>query len=249
MAVTSRLQLKKAFEKGAIPTQQDFSNLIDSMIHKQEDGLISEDEGLRISPKGPNKRLLTFFSNLTDFKPTWSIEQYPKNSPEFGLNLVNQEGESKLFIRHDGNIGIGTNEPTTKLDVNGNVNMQGRRGTYTSGQVPGDGGWYNITPKLSQCHAFELIAKISKPGRGLHAMLHAFALSTFKGSKSQITKSHAYYNSFRDKLDLRWVGNNFNYYLQIKTKRNYGAGNMINYYLTNLWWEDEEALTNTGTNS
>jgi hypothetical protein len=242
MAIASRVQLKKAFEKGAIPTQQDFSNLIDSMIHKQEDGLISEDEGLRLSPKGSDRRLLTFFDNLNGFKPTWALEQYPKNSPEFGLNLVDQQGESKLFIRYDGNVGIGTINPTNKLDVNGNMSMHGRRGTYMSGQVPGDGSWYTITPKLSQCHAFEIIAKVSKAGRGLHAMLHAVALSTFKGSKSPITKTHAYYNSFRDKMDIRWVGTNFNYALQIKTKRNYGAGNMISYYITNLWWEEGEEI-------
>lgn len=240
MAIASRVQLKKAFEKGAIPTQQDFTNLIDSMLHKQEDGLISEDDGLRLSPTGSDRRLLSFFQNFSDFKPAWAIEEYPKNSPEFGLNLIDGQGESRFFIRYDGNVGIGTLNPSTKLDVNGNVSMQGRRGTYMAGQVPGDGSWYTITPNLNECHAFEIIAKISKPGKGLHAMLHAFAYSTFKGSKSKITKSHAYYNSFRDKLDIRWAGSNFNYYLQIKTKRNYGAGNMISYYITNLWWEGNE---------
>jgi hypothetical protein len=63
MAITTRIDLKKAFEKGAVPTQQDFSNLIDSMIHKQEDGLISEDDGLRLSPKGSDKKLLSFFDS------------------------------------------------------------------------------------------------------------------------------------------------------------------------------------------
>ena len=237
MAIASRVQLKKAFEKGAIPTQDDFSNLIDSMIHKQEDGLISEETGLKLTPKGSDRKLITFFDNISDLKPTWAIEQYPKNSSEFGLNLVDQQGDSKLFIRYDGNIGIGTVEPATKLDVVGSISMHGRRGTYASGQVPGDGNWYTITPKLNQSRAFEIIAKISKPGRGLHAMMHAFALSTFKGSRSDITKTHAYYSSFRDKMDLRWAGSNFNYYLQIKTKRNYGVGNMISYYITNLWWE------------
>jgi hypothetical protein len=240
MAITSRIDLKKSFEKGAVPTQQDFSNLIDSMIHKQEDGLISEDNGLRLSPTGSDKRLLSFFDSLNNFKPTWTIEQYPKNSSEFGLNIADQEGDSKLFIRYDGHVGIGTLNPSTTLEVNGNISSQGRRGTYMTGQVPGDSNWYAITPKLNQCHAFEIIAKINKPGRGLHAMLHAFALSTFKGAKSTINKSHAYYSSFRDKIDLRWGGANFSYYLEIRTKRNYGEGNMISYYITNLWWEDEE---------
>jgi hypothetical protein len=240
MAIASRAQLKQAFEKGAIPTQQDFENLIDSMSHKEEGGIISEEDGLKLSPKGSNSKIITFFNNLSDFKPKWSIEQYPYHSAEFGLNLVDEQGDSKLFIQYNGNIGIGTSNPTSKLDVQGNVSLHGRRGTYAAGEVPADGTWYTITPQLTQCHAFEVIAKASKPGRGLHAMVHAFALSTFGSSKSQINKTHAYYNSFRDKIDLRWAGGTFNYYLQIKTKRNYGEGYLIKYYMTNLWWEENE---------
>lgn len=60
MAVVSRSQLKKAFEKEAIPTQQDFENLVDSMFHKQEDGLISQDDGLKLTLKGSARKMLTF---------------------------------------------------------------------------------------------------------------------------------------------------------------------------------------------
>lgn len=239
MAITSREGLKKNFEKGSIPTQQDFEDLIDSMFHKQDDGLISQDYGLRLSPKGSSSKLVTFFNNLNDFKPTWSIEQYPKNSPEFGLNISDRHGESKLFIQANGNIGIGTTNPQEKLTVNGSISMHGRRGTYASGEVPGDGNWHNITPPLNACHAFEVMAKIGKPGRGLYAMTHAIALSTFGHSSNKINKTKAYYGSFRNKIDLRWAGETFNYVLQIRTQRAYGEDSMIKYYVTNLWWEDE----------
>ncbi|MEL6412778.1 MAG: adhesin [Bacteroidota bacterium] len=239
MAIVNRSELKKAFEKGAIPSQEDFENLVDSMFHKQDDGLISQEDGLKLSPKGSARNLITFFNNLSDFKPRWGIEQYPKNNPEFGLNLVDQQGESRFFLQADGNIGIGTLNPTTKLDVNGNINMQGRRGTYASGEVPGDGQWHNITPKLNECHAFEVTAKIGKLGRGLYSMIHAFALSTFGNSRNRIRKTEAHYGSFRNRLELRWAGTTFNYYLQIRTRRNYGDASMIKYYITNLWWEED----------
>ncbi|MCG8341106.1 MAG: adhesin [Cytophagales bacterium] len=239
MAITGRGELKKAFEKGAIPSQEDFENLIDSMLHKQDDGLISQEEGLKLSPKGSSKRLLSFFNNLTDFKPKWSIGQYPQNSPEFGLNIVDEQGLSRLFIKSDGKVGIGTLEPKAALEVKGNINMQGRRGTYSFGEVPGDGEWHNITPKLSSYHAFEVIAKIGKPGKGMYAMVHAFALSTFGNSKSKIKKTDAYYSSFRNKIALRWKGSTFDYYLQIKTRRDYGDESFIKYYITNLWWDEQ----------
>lgn len=48
MGITSREALKKSFEKGSIPTQLDFEDLIDSMFHKQ-DHIISQDYGLSLS--------------------------------------------------------------------------------------------------------------------------------------------------------------------------------------------------------
>lgn len=240
MAIVSKNELKKSFAKGAIPTQDDFENLVDSMLHKQEDGQISQEDGLKLTPKGSAGKILTFFNNLSDLKPRWSIEQHPKNSPDFGLNLIDQGGKSQLFIKSGGHIGIGTINPTSKLDVAGNVNMHGRRGTYAAGEVPGDSEWHNITPKLNQCHAFEVTAQIGKPGRGMYSIIHAFALSAFGKSKSKIRKTEARYGSFRNKIDLRWAGQTFNYYLQIRTRRNYGDATMIKYYVTNLWWEDEE---------
>ena len=241
MAIVSRSQLKQAFEKGAIPTQEDFENLVDSMLHKHEDGLASQTDGLKLTPKGSSRKILTFFNHLGDLKPKWGLEQHPKNSPNFGLNLVDQKGESQLFIKPDGKIGLGTLNPTSKLDVVGNINMQGRRGTYATGEVPGDGEWHQITPHLNHCHAFEVVARVGKPGKGLYSIIHAFALSAFGRSSSRITKNEAHYGSFRNKLDLRWTGSTFDYYLQIRTKRNYGPAAMIRYYITNLWWEDEEA--------
>ncbi|XWN35366.1 MAG: adhesin [Roseivirga sp.] len=239
MAIVSRNQLKKAFEKGAIPSQQDFEDLVDSLYHKQDDGLISQEEGLKLSPKGSAKKMVTFFNSLSDLKPKWGIEQYPKDTPDFGLNLVDQGGESRLFIKEDGNVGIGTINPTAKLEVAGNIHMQGRRGLYASGEVPGNKEWHNITPQLSHCHAFEVVAQIGKPGRGLYSIIHAIALSAFGNSSNTIRKTEAHYGSYRNKLDLRWAGSTFDYYLQIRTRRDYGDASMIKYYVTNLWWEDE----------
>jgi len=238
MPIVDRAQLKRTFEEGSVPSQEDFENLIDSMIHKNDAGSISQEEGLKLSPQGSDRKLITFFDNLGDLKPMWGLEQFPRNDPDFGLNLVDRNGESKLFIQKDGNVGIGTTNPATKLDVEGNISMNGRRGTFAHGEIPGDKQWYNITPKLSSCHAFEVIAKIGKPGKGLYSMVYAIALSTFGRSKNKIMQTEAFYGSFTNKIDLRWSGGTFNFYLQMRTRRNYGKDCMIKYNITNLWWDD-----------
>ena len=109
-----------------------------------------------------------------------------------------------------------------------------------AGKYWATGVGHTIVDFLNECHAFEVMAKIGKKGRGLYAMTHAialstFALSTFGKSHSNIRHTKAYYGSFRNRIELRWAGDTFNYSLQIRTQRNYGEGRMIQYYVTNLW--------------
>lgn len=238
MAIVSREKLKKAFAKGAVPSEQDFQDLLDSMRHQEEDGLSSQEESLKLSPKGSHKRLIAFLNSISDLEPTWGLEQHPKGTPEFGLNLVDRNGKSRLYVSPQGRVGVGTLRPSATLEVAGPIVSTGRRGSYACGEVPGDAQWHSITPPLNFCHAFEVMAKIGKPGKGLYAMLHATALSTFGQSSSSIRKTQAHYGSFRNKLELRWAGTTFNYGLQIRTRRDYGSGHAIKYYITNLWWEE-----------
>lgn len=139
-------------------------------------------------------------SKLITFKHTWSIEQYLQNTPEFGLNLVDKQGKIRLLIQANGYVDIGTTNPSEELIANGNISMHEHRGVYTSCRMPGDGNWYNITPPLNACHAFEVITKIGKQGCGLYAMTHAIALSTFGDSSNKISTIKAYYDSFKIKL-------------------------------------------------
>jgi hypothetical protein len=243
MSVVNRNKLKEYFLKGKTPTQDNFRDLIDSMMHREEEALLSDDYGIKVSARGSDKRLLSFFSNISDRSPNWFVEPYPKKSEEFGLNFLSQHQDklvSHLFLGHNGNVGLGTLEPQNKLDVNGNIGMKGRRGYHYSGTVPGDGQWQNITPKLSRYQALEVMAQIGKKDKGMHAITHAIALSAFGQSRSAITKTRACFGSWRNKIDIRWRGTLYEYYLQVRTRRNYGEDHSIRYYITNLWWEDDE---------
>lgn len=240
MLIVDKAELKKAFKTGSVPTQEDFENLIDSMVHKHDNGFISQEDGLRLSPQVDNSKLMSFFEDMGDFSPRWSLEGKTNAEDQFNLKLLNKNNDSVLAIQADGKIGVGTATPSCTLDVNGTVAMNGRVGTYAHGIIPADGDWYAITPKLTSCHAFEVVAKVSKPGQGLHAMVHAIALATFGGGKNKLNTTHAHYGSFFNKIDLRWNGSTFNYRLDMRTRRNYGKGVMIRYHVTNLFPEEVE---------
>ena len=238
MSIVSRNELKKAFSTGATPSQGDFFNFIDSVIHKKEDGLFSDEHGLRILPTGGSKKIISFFNNINLNSPIWSLEYVPRSQTLYDLNFINPNGESVFFVNIDGFVGLGTDKPANRLDVVGNVSMHGRRGSFKQGEVPGDGQWHVIVPTLNKCQAFEIIAKINKPGKGMHAMTHAIALNTFNGDGKEINHTYAYYGSRRDRIKFRWTGTDFNYSLEAKTCRDYGEGFNIKFYVTNLWWEE-----------
>ena len=244
MSVKSRDILKYAFSNGSIPTQDDFSNFIDSFVHKKEDGLFSDDHGLRIVPTGNSQKLISFFNNLNVDSPLWSFEKNDRGKNAYDINIANIKSESVLYLSLDGNVGIGNKYPKEKIEVNGNVTYRGRRGTYKCGTIPGDGKWHVIVPSLNKCNAFEIIAKINKPGKGMHAIMYAIALSAFNGKRSDIVKHHAYYGSYREKIKLRWRGSDFNYNLEMKTFSDYGGSHNIEYYVTNLWWDSSDTNIN-----
>jgi hypothetical protein len=69
------------------------------------------------------------------------------------LDVTDSNGTSTLFVRDDGNVGIGTTSPDEKLEVNGGVKIGDTSNTnagtlrFNSGvlQVYQSGGWKTIT--------------------------------------------------------------------------------------------------------
>ncbi len=240
--VLGREDLKKHFRNGQVPTEYDFAFLIDSMINKQDDGFRKEnDNGLVISTTGNSKKLVTFLKNVNDLDPFFSIEKDEQGTASMLFNPVVENGddtgdEKSFFFGVEGKLGIGKrSEEHLKLDVAGFAGLQGRVGTFATGDVPADGKWHTILEGLDNCSAFEVKARTGKKGTGKFAILHAFALSAFVNSRSRIRKTSAHYGFFWNKLNLRFRGTTHNYSLQLRTNTNYGSNIDIYYKITNLW--------------
>ncbi|GLH76294.1 hypothetical protein SSBR45G_12020 [Bradyrhizobium sp. SSBR45G] len=126
----SRAALKSYFVKNAIPTEQQFSQLIDSVLNQRDDGVIKPGSGepLSIEAVGDFEKALNFYMQITDASPAWTLSLRPRSNPadpqtgKPGLSFNDPNGVSRLAINAaTGSVGIGVVTPTEALEVNGRI--------------------------------------------------------------------------------------------------------------------------------
>lgn len=234
MALQNRNTLMNFFRKGQIPTEGHFSDLIESMLNKVDDGMSKTiDDGLTLSPIGTSKKLISFFKSVEDKNPAWALEI---DSGRGDISFKNNLGDNVLTMSQKRMVAINkSTEPKYTLDVNGVIGSEGRVGTFKQGKVLADGKWHVVLEKLNGCYAFDIIAGVGKKRTGKYALLHAYAMSTFGRSNSKIQIHQAYYGSRCNKIDLRWSGNTHEFNLEMRTRCSYDGDFYVNYNITRLW--------------
>ncbi len=240
----TREELMTIFRNGQIPTENHFKMLIDSMINKEDDGFEKDDkEGFVITATNKSKRFLTLYKDVNDLDPFFFFEKDDKGEEAIKFKSADADTDDKtFFFGRDGSLGIGDRcNKEHRMHVDGFVGMDGRIGTYESGEVLADGRWKTILDNLKYCNAFEVVARTGKPlknGNPKFALFHAIAVATFGRRGSKIKKTSSHYGFFWNKINLRWRGSDNNYRLEIKTNSNYGNNIKIFYKITRLW-DDE----------
>ena len=245
MDLFNRITLKNFFRTGSVPTEVHFSNLIDSTINKIDDGFSkSAEDGLKLTPNGESGKLISFYEGVkgTSTEASWSLIINPGEVAR-GLSVGEKAGNSRLFFKEGGNVGVGTVMPSHKLEVEGTVAAQARVGTYNNtSEVPADGEWHIILDDLEACHAFEIVAKAEGvKKRGKYAISHAIAVSTHGNMGSSIRITQAYYGWVWHRIKFRWrKAAHGRYRLETKTVGHYGMDNddeviPIKFHITSLW--------------
>ena len=240
MQIFNRTSLKGFFQKGQAPTEVHFANMIDSMVNKIDDGFAKTSEhGLKLSPVGKSKKLISFYEDIKEKEPLWDISVNLQES-EKGLSISEGDQHHRLFFQDGGNIGVGTSTPNSRLEVNGAVGMKGRLGTYEEkSEVAADAEWHNLLTTREGCRAFEVVCKVNREeGRGKYAMAHCMAVCAQRKGKVRVTQ--AYYGWFWHRLRFRWLFMGDNAILQVRTSSHYGVDEdnrtiQIKYHVTSLW--------------
>jgi hypothetical protein len=125
----ARLDLKARFVRNAIPTEQDFKDLIDAPLNQSDDGIFrNSGEPLSIvAGSDAQKRVLRFYGSPPGgaTAPDWLISLTPGQDPNdaatnrAGFGIADGAGATRLFLDAAGNLGLGTNDPQAKLHVAG----------------------------------------------------------------------------------------------------------------------------------
>ncbi len=253
MSKRNRATLKNFFRKGAMPSEEQFGDLIDSSLNMVDEGFSkTPEDGFEITTLGEHENLVSFFRGNDPERPTWSIA-HGHGDHNLLFNNRREEGSASpaLALDPEGRVGINNGGPEWDLDVNGVIRARGRIGCNPTGDatVPADGRWHDITGSLTGCHAFEVVAGAGKRKTGRYALMHAIALNTFNPGgfffnlfnlKKRISYTQAYYFARRDKLRLRWhqEAQNYHYTLQIRSNTDYGEGIRIMFGITSLWFDE-----------
>lgn len=233
MARRNRETLKKSFGRGQRPTEQDFTNLIDSTLNLLDDGLSkSPSTGIELAPLVGEKRvILSVFRESGDPHPEWELSV--GTSGELKICRFGEESSRPVITLHsDQRLEIDTDGG--EVEVKGELVCPGRKGSYLKGQVPADGQWHDISDELEGVCALEIIAAAGRRHSGKHAVLVALATHCF-GDKPRIRKVRSHYGAFGHKLKLRWMRNGLRCKLQLKTLFNYGEEIGIAYQVSRLW--------------
>ncbi|MBW3530706.1 hypothetical protein [Shewanella sp. NKUCC06_TVS] len=155
MPKRNRSTLKNYFRKGALPSAEHFSDLIDSCLNTLEEGFDkSVNEGFKVSSLEDNANLMSFYRKNAPEQQLWSI-QFDKEIDALLFNSPNAQSVSKeaasrqsstndvgepkknteplaaqslLALSPNACVGINCDRPSHTLEVNGTLKSNGRKG-------------------------------------------------------------------------------------------------------------------------
>jgi hypothetical protein len=246
MTKRTRIKLKEQFQQGKMPSQDDFTDLIESMLNMLDEGFEKTPEhGLKLAQLRDGK-LMSFYKDISSGNQLWSLGLAKSSS---NLNIQDARHQSVLTLAsqrddkgvHHSAVGIKQENPQHELDVAGCVASFGRMGKVGEFAVPADSNWYDITDFMTGCQAFEVIAGVgAKDADGRYALTHAFALNAFDANGS-IEYQQTYFGIKCNRIELRWqsAGDSkpFEFKLQMRVGCSYGSEVWIQYRITKLWYD------------
>lgn len=245
MTRRTRKMLKEKFQAGKMPSQDDFFDMIESMLNMLDEGFDKNaDDGFKVAQVGDHS-LMSFYKDIDVGNALWRLALEPGSGNNLSFQdaqklpvLTLASGQTADGVRQCA-VGINNNTPRHELDVAGTIASFARVGQSGNMAVPADSNWYDISDTMTGCQAFEVVAGVGgKDADGKYALMHAFAVNAFNNNGS-ITYHQAHFGNKCSRIELRWIGSDkqapFDYKLQMRVGCSYGNDVWIKYHVTRLW--------------
>ena len=144
-----RSALKSYFVEFALPSEDNFGELIDGMINQKDDGVVKQPGSpLSLQASGDassSQKVLNLYSNFSEPAPTWTLSLRPRSDPgnpatgRAGLSFATSNGVSRLFLDHGtGRVGVGTVDPQAGLHVATDARIDGAARLASDAWIEGD---------------------------------------------------------------------------------------------------------------
>src|SRR5262245_60911217 len=114
MAITTknRKDLKTNFVKNAIPTEQNFSDLVDAQLNQADDGVfkLAGEPFSIVAAAGGQKRAIRLYGDYPAANPDWFISLNPAQDPANaatnrpGFGITDGAGNTRLFLDASGKL-------------------------------------------------------------------------------------------------------------------------------------------------
>ena len=213
MSQRDRKTLKSYFEKGDVPTEAQFADLIDSMPNFAEDGIRREAGGWTFYPT-PDKPLRLALRESPASGAAWTLEL----TPEKCLTITNEKGGTVMELAQDktvtfhGTVRQGGDTPAPPPVPSG-------EGYIT---LPADKQWHDLPVDLTRegfgCRVFNIYAAFRDPDLGLNKLTLATAI-WLDFAANKIVSPQKHWWGWSGGVKIRWQASDKKLHLQLRSKR------------------------------
>lgn len=234
----NRETLKSYFQRGKVPTEEQFAALIDSLHNISEDGrlTVTARDGLILYPADRERIFASLFGRhpvSSDEQPQWQFSLAEDGS------LIIGRGQSVAFVLGtDGHLTLsgGLQTGDGRLE-NGESKVPDRKELV---QIKADGNWHDlpieaaVNRKTDGCRVYRISACLYHLSSGKYAVCEATA-SHSGGTRRRISSRRKHWWGWSGRIRMRWQIHDRKLYLQIRSCwGKYGEEN-ISCRIETLW--------------
>lgn len=217
----NRELLKSYFQKGNVPTEEQFAELIDSVHNVQEDGRVktSDEGGMHLFPSGTSGTVATVFAEEPGKgapTPLWRLTLGKDGS----LSILDDKGETAVTIGRNRGKDVPSDTDTLKVNA--------------------DGYWHDLPMEAAcgrepaGCRVYRITACYLNRRSGKYSTCTALA-SHSGGKRHKIRSPRKHWWGWSGHIKVRWQRRDGKLYLQMGSKDVSSGSETIFYRIETAW--------------